>query len=73
MAVEPDAATAALSGIQYRFDGGLFRAGSWFKAGALIAFRPVFDALEHASDASYYGFSRCWSTDDAGDNASYVR
>ena len=44
-----------------------------FKAGAMIAFRPVFDALEHASDASYYGFSRCWSTDDAGDNSSYVR
>jgi hypothetical protein len=41
MAVEPDAATAAPSGTQYRFDGGLFRAGSWFKAGALIAFRPV--------------------------------
>ena len=24
-------------------------------------------------DASYYGFSRCWSTDDVGDNATYVR
>ena len=39
----------------------------------MIAFRPVFDALEHASDASYYAFSRCWSTDDVGDNSTYVR